>query len=339
MTPAAITGVGLACPLGLRSRSAQAAIRAGITRFCEVDEVAGAGGPARASRFAGLGPGSSRTERAATFAHHALQEVVAGLGPVDALPCFLALPEPDIGPRIDTDALIAGFAGLRTGTGAPLRLDIRPDQIVTAGRAGVFLALEAALAVLARGEQRCVLVGGVDSLVDDATLRALADRNRLLGPTQPDGIIPGEGAGFLALSLVDASGRPPGMARLVALATTREPLPPARAKERLAGAEGLTALFHQLRAGFGGRTNLVYAGTTGEAHFARQFSCAYLRCPALMPEPLRHEPVSDALGDVGAFAGAACLVQAVVQVPRLRALAYAVSDTGLVGGCILAPLA
>lgn len=160
-----ILALGMACPVGLDSRSALAAMRAGITRFTEVDDMVGPGGPVRASMLARIGFAATRTERAVAFAFHALQETVAGLGELTEQPlaCFLALPEPGVGPRIETDRLLRVLAGARTDMGTPLRLELRHGGIIEAGRAGVFVAFERALALLAERKVRLALIGGVDS--------------------------------------------------------------------------------------------------------------------------------------------------------------------------------
>lgn len=335
---ASIRGVGLACPLGLTSRAALAAMRAGISRFREVDDFVGPGGSVRACMLAQLGSDRARTERAAELARHALTEAVAGLDPADALPCFLALPEPDVGPRIDLDGLLDRLAEVRAGASAPVPLDVRPDRIVAAGRAGVFAALERALALLSGGQEQFALIGGVDSLVDPETLDALAEQDRLLGRTNLDGIIPGEAAAFLLLSRPVPAERRRAPAQLAAIAMAHEPLPFAKKCDRLSAAEGLAAAFRRLRAAVPDRVERVYAGATGESYFGREFAHAYLRNAPLMPEPLRCEPVSDALGDLGAAAGAVCLVQAASRPGAGPALVYASSDSGLVGAAAVAQL-
>ncbi|HEY0136371.1 MAG TPA: hypothetical protein VGB85_19945 [Nannocystis sp.] len=332
-----IVGVGLACPVGLTSKTATAAIRAGISRFQEIDEVVGPGGPVRASMLAQLGADRSRTERATFFARHALCEAVGGLGTIDALPCFFALPEPDLGPRINLEDLLRGLADVPTRAGSPLRLSLRPEAVVTAGRAGVFAALEKAIATFVDGGATTALIGGFDTLVDPETLDALAEQDRLLGRTNLDGIIPGEAAAFIVLSALDAPSRRSALARISVSATAHEPLSFARANDRASASDGLTSVFRSLRAAVDGRADRVYAGVTGEGYFGQEFAHASLRNAALMPEPLRCEPVSDALGDIGAAAGAVCLVQAVRAAAGQRSLVYASSDGGLVGGCVVEP--
>jgi 3-oxoacyl-[acyl-carrier-protein] synthase I len=343
---ARVAGMGLACPVGLRSRPALAAMDAGITRFVERDDVTHADGSVKASMLGLLDPQQSRAERITWLARHALDEALAGLGHVAGpLPCLLALPARDVGPRIDAGALQRAFADAHTGTGARVQVVVASQRPLEDGRAGVFQALEAALALLALGREPLVLVGGVDSLVDPATLAALAARNRLLGRTNFDGIIPGEGAAFVLLGHPSAVARQHTLALVRGNAVAREPRPFSAAEPIVSTSAGLTSVFRTLLAAVGERVDEVFAATTGEGYFGREFAHAYLRNAALMPEPLRHTPLSSALGDAGAAAGAIALVQAIARLgphgpgnragPGRLCLAYGSSDGGLVGGCVV----
>ena len=326
-----VLGFGLACPLGLHARSALAAMRAGISRFAEVDGFVGPGGPVRASRLAQISPDSSRVARATMLARHAVREAAGRTAAPVA--CFLALPDPMFGPRIDPDRLLHDLADDLNG----LRLVLHPPGAGATGRAGVFTALTAALHWLDGGTERRALVGGIDSLVDLETLDALAADDRLLGATNLDGAIPGEAAAFVLLGGPSASTRPQPGARIVALATGHDARPRDRADATIDPADGLTAVFRQLRAAFPHRVDRVHAGITGQTRFGREFSFAYLRNAPLLPEPLHCEPLGQALGDVGAAAGAVSLVQAVASLgPGEHALVYASSDDGGIGAAVLA---
>lgn len=331
-----VAGIGLACPVGLGSLPALAAMAAGITRFVELDDVAGVEGSIKASLLGALDPALSRAERIAWFGGHALDEALAGLeGPPPALRCVLSLPAREVGSLVDIAALQRTFAG---------RLSRPVVQVVEEGRAGVFQALATALVTLER--EGAVLIGGVDSLVDPITLAALAARRRLLGRTNIDGIIPGEGAAFALLTHPTARSRRPPLALVHAVAVAREPQPLIAASSTISGATGLSAVFRTLAAGFSERVDEVFAATSGEGYFGREFTHAYLRNAALMPEPLRHKPLSGMLGDVGAAAGAIALVQGIARLgprgpgnrglPARLCLAYGSSDKGLVGGCVVA---
>lgn len=343
---ARVAGMGLACPVGLRTAAALAAMYAGITRIMERDEVEGPTGPVRAHTLNTLDTKTPRLERGLALARPALQEAVSILqGPFAApLRCFVALPEPAVGPRIDPDLLARGLR-VTTAAGTPIPLELGPHTVFEGGRAGVFQALEAALAVMAVEPQRPCVVGGVDSLVDPATLAALAARNRLLG-ANIDGIIPGEGAAFVLLGHPSVIDRRYALAHIVATRVAKEPIPFDGVGSRVSASLGLAAVFRALRAEHPGRVDEIFAGITGEVYFGRELSHAYLRNEPLMPEPMRARTLGNLVGDVGAAAGAMSLVQAVasLQPPRLperpppnrTGLAYGSSDGGLVGGCIVA---
>lgn len=344
---ARVAGVGLACPVGLRTAAALAAMRAGITRIVERDEVEGPGGPARTHMLTTLDPRMPRLERCLALARPALQEAVSLLQspPPAPLRCFVALPEPGVGPRIDPELLARGLR-VTTTAGTPIPLELGPRTVFEGGRAGVFQALEAALAVMAVEPQRPCVVGGVDSLVDPATLAALAARNRLLGATNIDGIIPGEGAAFVLLGHPNVIERRFALAHVLATRVAKEPVPFDGAGTRVSASLGLAAVFRALRAEHAGRVDELFAGITGEVYFGRELSHAYLRNEPLMPEPMRAQTLGNQVGDVGAAAGAMSLVQAVASLqpphlperppPNRTGLAYGSSDGGLVAGCIVA---
>ena len=144
---------------------------------------------------------------------------------------------------------------------------------------------------------------------------------------------------------VDPRQRP--LAYLLANAVAREPEPfvDVAATGKISGAQGLAAVFASLMQRVNGRVDEVFAGTTGQVYFGREFSHAYLRNAALMPEPLRLRTIDSALGEVGAAAGALSLVHAIMRLgpdapgnrgPANRSgLVYGSSNAGLVGGCVL----
>ncbi len=346
VTEARVLAWGSACPLGLRTEPALAAMYAGITRFEEHERIRDpAGDPARAAAVRGLDPSTPRTDRAAFFARHALAELVPSLATAGlaSIPCFLALPEQGLGPALDLAAVQKALAEAVRATGGTFALELRPDRLYPRGRAGAFVALHAALDVLARGACPVALVGGLDSRVDPLTLRALADGNRLLGRRNPDGLLPGEGAAFVLLASVRAAAASQARARLTHCAVAREPHPRGRSGPNVA--LGLTAVLRELRLQHPGRVDLVLSAQTGEGLYGRAFSYAYLRNATLMPEPLRMVTLGALLGDAGAATGAMALVAAIAgqqpgavagRPPRHgSALTYGESDDGTVGGCIV----
>lgn len=340
---ACIGAAGLACPLGTRRRAVAAAVRAGIQRYLESDEVSdGAGEPVRACRLEALEQGD-RLERALWFTREAL----AGLGEEwhalggsfpEPVPAFIVGPDPSVGPVPSTSLLQRRLAD-HLPEGLSLRLG--PTSMVEGGRAGLFAAFERALAVLGGGREPMVLVGGLDCLTAAAVLQELADRNRVLGKLNGDGLLPGEGAGFVLLASPRHLSPRRAPALLWSLASARDPHPfdgpePGRG-------DGLTRVFRELAAARPGRVDEVFAAQTSEGFWGRDFNYAYLRNPALMPEPLALTLVGADLGDMGSAAGAAALVLTLESFEppvfprptRTHALVYGAADTGLVGGCII----
>ena len=194
------------------------------------------------------------------------------------------------------------------------------------------------------GTETHCLVGGFDTKVDTETLGDLVARNQLLGKTNPDGIIPGEGAGFILLGTPSIAHRVDSWGRVVANHVAQEAVSFEADTGAASPSLGLSAVFRSLRARVPFRVDEVVAGVTGQVYYGREFSHAYLRNDALMPEPLVCRPLGDVLGDVGAAAGAIALVRAVSRLKTFgstagceHVLAYASSDGGRVGGCVVGP--
>lgn len=338
---------GLACPLGLTTDTAMAALHAGIRPLVESERILdGAGEPARGFMLGRLPEDAPRLARASTLARFALAEACAPLASERSgvVPCFLALPEPTDGPALDLGRVESALAEVVRGATGGLGLEVGPRRAFPRGRAGALLALRAASSALMRGEHAVALVGGVDSRVDGVTLQALADGDRLLGRRNRDGLLPGEGAAFVLLANPRAVGADRAVAHIPGCAVATEPNP--RGDGGPCQALGLTSVFHELRSQHQGRTDVVVSAQTGEGEYEREFSYAYLRNASLMPEPLRTLVLGSRLGDAGAAAGAMALVVAIAGLrpaealpwrgPRYgSALVHAESDGGAVGGCIV----
>lgn len=71
------------------------------------------------------------------------------------------------------------------------------SRVLRSGAAGCVEALGLARELIDSGAAARCLIGGADSLLRRADLDALGRDNRLLGPTQSQGLVPGEGAAFM----------------------------------------------------------------------------------------------------------------------------------------------
>lgn len=342
MSLPAFVKLGLATPLGLSARATQCAIAAGLTAFAETEVSDAVGDPVRAGHLASLDPAMTREERMLFFGRRALAECLAGLDPrrLTSVACYVALPEQDARP-FDEAYVLRALTGVPDAA-LPLDWSARP---IRAGRAGVFIALEAAATLIAAGRAPIAVVGGLDSCCDRTSLEHLVEEGRTLGKTNPDGLIPGEGAGFVLLVRADASrgfGAPLG--RLTAYATARDAIP--FGKRDPMQALGLTAMLRKLRHAHAGqpRPQHLYSCQTGEGFWARELNNAYLRNAEIMPDPFSTSLIAETLGDAGAASAIveiAMAVHAFEQGWRCgqateRALIYGASDGGDVGGCVLA---
>ncbi len=188
---------GLATPLGLSSAATTHALAARVACFRDTEVQCRDGEPMRAAWFRSLNTTLSRAERMAFFGARALGECLADLpkGAFQKVPVFLALPEPNRGaPVLPVDIL----GPLRRVAPPGVTLDFGGVGFLT-GRAGFFQALEAAIKALNARTTEVAVVGGVDSFCDKESLAALDDADRNLCDVNPDGLIPGEGAGTLLL--------------------------------------------------------------------------------------------------------------------------------------------
>lgn len=328
----------MACPVGLCSAAALAAMRAGLTVF-EFDDD----DDFTLSKAARLDPNASRAERTVAWMELAFAEILPTLLELGlkSIPLVLALPSPDEHGRRIREHAAQRLSRLRarSGTGSVAVLD---HGAISAGRAGVMHALGLAGSLMNNPNTPFVLVGASDSLVDPATVAELDRAGLSLSPRHPDGRIPGEAAVFL---LVSAQPRP-SRAQLLALEHLEHPdsFVTHQRGQTPAHAHGLTALFERIGQACDRRVCGVFSGQPHGDYWGREFGYAYLRSTGFMPEPLYHRSVGDELGDVGAAAGAVAIMQAIDELhpsPRLHvparetALVYAVSDLGDLGGCVL----
>lgn len=338
-----LVSVGLCTPLGYTTRATQCAIAAGLSCFKDTEVKDRQGEPARAAWLENLNADASRDERIAYFGTRAMHQCLAEveLGQFEDLPVFVALPEEGSGGSFSPDVV---KSALQRETPSGANLDWSP-QTYSGGRAGFFQALDAAVTEINRKSKSAALVGGCDSLCDRESLDALVRKRRILGADSFDGLIPGEGAGFLLLMEAGAARKSQlqqlALIENCALGRDAEPFT-ARSPWH---AVGLTQLFNQLRLADPNapRVDAFFSCQTGESFWAKELSLASMRNPSLMPEPQRELLLAENLGDVGAAAGA-IQVAMVLHIHSRgqslnrkleRALVYGAADGGDVGGCII----
>ncbi len=342
----AIVSAGVCTPVGLSLPEAAAAARAKVARLREiawqdrrgepfvVGSVPDAGLPPRTEVLADA-PLQYREDRMLRIAQVALEDMFArcggagtlGIDAAHPLPLLLALPEHHTTRPLDARAFLNHLA---LQTDCPL--DLPRSVAVPRGRAAALMALREASARLARGDAAFVLVGGVDSLVDQYVLGALDLQGRIRNPATSDGFTPGEGAGCVLLSTLDTAHKH----RLTPLAMVHAAASGAEAGHLYADApylgDGLAQTFAALLADTPPPAPIacVYASFNGERYWAREYGVARLRSAAAFDPDHAIEHPAEVFGDLGAAHGAVLLALAAHGVAegyrRAPCLVFASSD-------------
>jgi len=245
-------------------------------------------------RVGGLAADLHGYDRLLALASPALREATAGQ-PRATVPLLVALPEtgrPDDDERLET-AFLADLAHRAELTIAPRR-----SEVVRRGQAGMVWALDEAVRLLRAGAPT-VVVGGVDSYYDPATLTWLDEGYRLHSLEAANGFIPGEAAAFLVLRPAGTeprAGEDPSPCRLVAVSQDEERTVLDDEQPNLARA--LTQVVREVGAR---EAPWVLSDVNGERHRLREWRMVALREDLSTAEQLR---LPRELGDVGAASGA-----------------------------------
>jgi 3-oxoacyl-[acyl-carrier-protein] synthase-1 len=335
-----ISRAALACPLGLCRRPAVATMRSGLVAF-DADELT----DATVSRTSMLAPELPRVQRIAALMTQTLHELTASgshRGWREPLPVFVVLP------TLEANAVDQLLASIRATLGQRFGVEVllTRESVIPDTRAGMFTALRWAAQVLAEGRFPRIVLLAADSLVAPETVRALDRAGLLLGPSNRDGRVLGEGAAALLVEHANPSTRKSRLAALISVEETRgaDSFERVRTGQPVNLAESLTQLFSRMSTVLPERTDLIVSGQPSESHWARELSYAYLRNVELMPEPMRLVQTGVEIGDAGAAAGAIAIVRGLSEfepsawrtVPA-TVLAYAIADDGHAGAALLMP--
>jgi 3-oxoacyl-[acyl-carrier-protein] synthase I len=348
-----VVATGARTPLGLTAESSAAAVRAGIARIGEhpvlVDD---SGQPLIVALDGRLGADLFGAERLAPLATAALVEAtrkVLGVGAAEGegrpavatdspLAVFVALPDARPGLDAGDSGRIARSLGQSL---AALGVAVRVESPRT-GHAGALHGIAKAVGDLRSTRCSLAAVGGVESYMQTATLRALAGDRRLGGKGVRSGFHPGEGAGFVVLAL-DSTARRLGLRPLAKVrgafaaieertfATGREVLGEGLAKA-IAGAAADLALP-------GEAIDDVFCDINGERYRSEEWGMAVLRVQGVMARS-SYEAPANLWGDVGAAWGALGCILSVRAWERgyargPRALVWGSSDSGLRAAVVL----
>lgn len=182
-------------------------------------------------------------------------------------------------------------------------------QIFRAGNAAVIKALQHAQQLLAQDSSACCIVGGIDSLLDEDTLRGYEQAARLKSSSmgRSQGLIPAAAAGFLLIESQEyaiRAGRPV-IARLSGVGCATDPSSFSSGSPNQA--KGLTEACSEAMTLSGTNPEeitAVFTDLSGERFHAREWNLAEIRCfqNASSSRQLWHP--ADCMGSVGAASGA-----------------------------------
>jgi 3-oxoacyl-[acyl-carrier-protein] synthase-1 len=332
-----IVGLGAQTPVGLNLPSNVAAVRAGVNCFQISDYLLGykQGEPLKVSQLPTLSKDMAPFERMKSMALAAatealepwLQHPVQG---TEELAIFLAVPSqrPGIQAGLGKQLIQEIIAGL------PIKADKRRCRLAVTEHEGGLAALGYAANLIRAGAGEAVLVGGVECYHQIETLHWLETQDRLKVEKEPNGLIPGEGAGFVLLCSAAVADRAnlPVFAEMVAAGRGIEP------RLRFSGeptvGEGLTQAFQAM---FSdpycpqAQVRAIYCDLNGESWRVDEWCYSYVRTGTHHASPLDlHHPAAN-WGDVGAASGPLLVSLASFELVRYYeaqdlALVWAASD-------------
>ncbi|WP_434725257.1 beta-ketoacyl synthase N-terminal-like domain-containing protein [Mesorhizobium sp. RIZ17] len=198
--PLYVSGAGAVTPAGLNAPQTMAAIRAGLSAFEEIMLAE----PLGQTQIAAPIPTRAKLRRTegrwlVNMASRAIREALwTGSGASEGTAILLTPPESlrkhpaydDIAPQ-DFLATVIKATGLRFHAAS---------RAIDGGAAASIGLLERALEVMEQQGVEQVLLGGVDSLVNDADLARLGQAGRLKAENNAQGLVPGEAAAFVRLT-------------------------------------------------------------------------------------------------------------------------------------------
>ncbi len=294
MTSLYVRSIGMFTPVGFDAAQTIASIRTRIALFEPLDFIGSEGEPVAGARTDLEVEGA---ERLAALAAFALRECGAAAGPETPHPLLLCVAD-ELGSAADS-GLMARIAEL-----AAVRVDLARSALVPGEGSGIVAALARAAELLAARRAETVYVGGVDSLISRARLELLFKRDHLLDETNPDGFVPSEGAGILAVSVR------PQIGSVLVAGLGLSPATPATQAAAPVSPSAMAARSASVVRGALGQGRLAPGAVTTFVHTASGLRAMDLELAELAGRlGLGAVPIVPALslGETGAAAGALCV--------------------------------
>jgi 3-oxoacyl-[acyl-carrier-protein] synthase-1 len=320
-----IDSIGAVTPVGLSGLATCAAIRAGVNRVADSYLRPP---PQELLKSAQVKAGRSlrRTPRdwLLNMALKAIEECAKSLEP-SPRPVALLICVPDVSrnhPGMEGLSATELIWILQQRMGMPLHKSSR----VLRGASDLTVALMTARDLLtSRTVDRCI-VGGVDSLVNPEDIERLNQSGRIHAPTNPQGVIPGEGAVFLSLSLAGRESPFVPLASLLGFATGVEPNPVDSSKFSVG--DGLVRAIREALSD--ARVNeaqveFVVSNHNGERYSGWEMTMTHARSYRTRREHLETIFPAMSTGDLGTASSTLAILVAAIAISR----GYAAGRTGL----------
>lgn len=299
-TPLRIAAAGLCCALGYSLDTASVALQARMDHFQSSHFKTPRGEPLLVAKL----PETRRWggKRLGLWLQAALQDCLSRAPDCDTTRIAVLWMAPR---RPEIQQASIDWSGVYLDACEALDLRFHADScVLTGGRAALSLALERAELLLRREGIDGVLLVGVDSLLDAATISRLLSEERLLTPKNADGFIPGEAAAAVLLQAGDAVAN--GQ-RCVHITGHGRGVEPGRVDGSVPSrAQGLTQAVRAAMASAAlsyEHLDFRCADQNGEAFYAKEASHAFGRIAPVGGDALQLLTVADGVGEVGAALG------------------------------------
>lgn len=337
--PLYIAGGGAVTAAGLNSRQTLTAIRANLTAI----EVQG-------FLSLGLSQAVSRIP-----AHHELRKTHAawlinmaaravgealrtGTAGSEATAILLAFPESFRDHPAYTDIPASGFlAAVIAASGNRFHA---ASRAIDGGAAATISLIDRAVEFLEQQGVEQVLLGGVDSLINDADLARLSQAGRLKGAENSQGLVPGEGAAFVRLTL-EPKGKTPVLVAIHGIGTAQET--DSVLSDRYSQGRAMLDALRDAVSGSGlsePDINFVVSNSNGERYSGWEMMIAHPRFYRTRREILPTAYHAMTIGDIGAAGGAMTLMLAADSflndyAPGPTAICEVASEGGLRGAAVV----
>lgn len=336
-----IIGLGAVTAVGLTAPQTCAAIRAGISGFRD----AVWGDPLEEPQIGAVVPARSALKFPSicwltNLATRAIQECLEYReSDTKDTALLLAIPE-----SFREHPALVGFSeqSLLATIEKKLKRKFHPaSAVLREGHATALRAIVTARDLLSKNTARYCIVGGVDSLINENDYRRLKKANRLQGSENSQGLVPGEGAAFILITLPNKSLKSRPFAQILGVGSAIEE--DSVLGERYSVGNGLrNALAKAIAEAAIPEENIGFliSDMNGERYRAWESAICHARFYRTRRERLNTWYPAASVGDIGAASGALLVVVGAMAIargytPGQIAMCEGASEEGVRAACLI----